>query len=79
MPRKSPGAGPGDGPRRRGRVELLRTDLVVAFAAYVLGLLAAGLALGGDRARDVAVGNLAGVGLAVVAVAVLMLLRRRGP
>ncbi|WP_344322094.1 hypothetical protein [Streptomyces macrosporus] len=60
-------------------MELLRTDLVVAFAAYVLGLLAAGLALGGDRARDVAVGNLAGVGLAVVAVAVLMLLRRRGP
>ncbi|GAA2418293.1 hypothetical protein GCM10010420_55960 [Streptomyces glaucosporus] len=70
-------AGP-DGPRRR--VVLLWTDLVAAFTAYVTGLLAAGLALGGDRARDVAVGNLAGAGLAVAAVAVLVLLRRRrGP
>lgn len=65
-------------PRRRGGIEVLWADLVVAFVSYVTGLLVVGLALGGERARDVAVGNLAGVGLAVVAVAVLMLWRRRG-
>lgn len=62
--------------RRPGRVRLLWMDLVVGFTAYVLGLLVAGLALGGDQARDVAVGNLVGVGLAVVTVTALVLWRR---
>ena len=73
-PRGADAPGP---PYRRGRVELLWVDLAAAFTAYVVGLLVAGIALGGERARDVAVGNLVGVGLAVVTVAALML-RRRG-
>ncbi|WP_159056305.1 hypothetical protein [Streptomyces sp. DSM 15324] len=52
-------------------------DLVVAFTAYVVGLLVAGLALGGEQARDVAVGNVVGVAFAVVAVAALMVRRHR--
>ncbi|MEV5439351.1 hypothetical protein AB0K80_25565 [Streptomyces sp. NPDC052682] len=66
-------------PRGRGpdRVRLLWADLVVAFAAYVAGLLAAGLALGGERARDVALGNLAGAALAVLSVAARIVWRRR--
>ncbi|KUO09749.1 hypothetical protein AQJ58_23635 [Streptomyces sp. DSM 15324] len=66
--------GPGTEPRR---VRLLWVDLVVAFTAYVVGLLVAGLALGGEQARDVAVGNVVGVAFAVVAVAALMVRRHR--
>jgi hypothetical protein len=59
------------------RTRLLWSDLVVLFVAYVLGFLVAGLALGGDEARDVAVGNAAGFVLAAVSVLVLLYLRSR--
>jgi hypothetical protein len=61
----------------RGRVELLWTDLMVAFTAYLVGLLTVGLALGGEQARDVAYGNAAGAVLAVLCVSVLALWRGR--
>jgi hypothetical protein len=61
---------------RRRQILVAWSDLVVLFVGYVLGLLGAGLALGGDEARDVAVGNVVGV-LAVAAVAVLVFLRWR--
>ncbi|GGZ92034.1 hypothetical protein ACFOOM_23320 [Streptomyces echinoruber] len=71
------GPGPGSAPKRaRGQVRLPWIDLAVAFCAYLAGLLGAGLALGGDRARDVAVGNAVGVGCALAGVAAMVAWRR---
>jgi hypothetical protein len=63
------------GPRRR--ILVAWSDFAVLFGVYLLGLLGAGLALGGDEARDVAVGNAVGALLAVSVVLVLIYRRWR--
>ncbi len=63
--------------RRPHRMVVAWSDLLVLFVVYVVGQLVVGLALGGNLARDVAFGNLAGGVGALVVVAILVWVRSR--
>jgi hypothetical protein len=62
--------------RRRPRPEAWWGDLAAAFAGYLLGFLAAGLAVGGDQARAIGLGNVAGAATAALLVLARYLYRR---